>query len=205
MCFVRTCAFTAVICIPLILSGASSGFAATTSPTTVCGNTDGIRPGSGAGPVVLGMTVSEAGQALSARPQQSITTVSTPGRMFFAFWPPHAIVPMPLRVIVMDGRIVDITLDASNLTRQCQFDKGIGMASTRGNILRVLGAPDVPPIGPTAEWLIYDRLGVMFALDTSNNPNPPDSTTVRFVDIFSPNQFCIVHRERCASYKIDVP
>lgn len=195
----------AVVCTILLTTGMSAGLASPTTAPPLCSGLGSIRPGSGVGSVSLNMLVSDAGRALHARPQQSVTAAPTPGRIFFGFWTPGAVESLPLRVIAVNGRIAGITLDASGATLQCQFDSGIGIASNRGEILRALGTPDVRPDGLTAQWLIYDRLGVMFALGTLGNPDPPESTPVTSLDIFAPNHLCAVYRERCASYKFDVP
>lgn len=197
--------FIIATCIVLLTIGASSSLAVAGAPASLCKGAGSIRAGNSVGPVALGMSVAEAGRALNARPQQSVTTVPTPDRTFFGFWAAHAVQSMPLRVIVMDGRIAAITLEASGMTVPCQFSNGIGITSTRGDILRTLGAPDLPPTGLTAQWLVYDHLGVMFALGTLGNPDPLDSVPVTSIEVFAPDRLCVIYRERCKSYGIDVP
>jgi hypothetical protein len=201
---IKVYSFAYLACFAVLAAGLPNSFASA-MPAPLCSGAGSIRPGKGVGPVSLDMSVSDAGRALQARPQQSVTSIPTPGRTFFGFWLPHAVASLPLRIVAEGNRVTGITLESSGATLRCQLDNGIGITSTRGDIRRVLGAPEVPPSGLTAQWLVYDRLGVMFALATLGNPDPPASAPVTSIDVFAPDHLCHVYKERCAAYKFDVP
>jgi hypothetical protein len=155
----------------LVLFVAGAGLAQSVDPYLV-------TPGKGIGPLTIGMTITDATKLLGT-PQQATTKINSvvlpvpEGALVFV-WPPTS------SSTGVTGNVgFRVVTDHAGLIYEIQspFDQrvhtadGLRIGSKQQDVTNALGAPDRQADAGTEQFLIYDRQGVVFLVETGQFRN----------------------------------